>query len=99
MRLSGIVSRGPLVWPSPVGTAQRYVCESPWRCVGDVNSRSPLLPQRFLPPIPAETGQRYSESLAVGCVVPATGSKLFVDQIEDDIGRSYGVHHSTISRL
>jgi len=37
--------------------------------------------------------------LAVDCVVAATGSKLFVDQIEADIGRSYGVSHSTISRL
>ena len=51
------------------------------------------------PPIPAETGQRYSESFAVDCVVAATGPKLFVDQIEADIGRSYGVSHSTISRL
>jgi hypothetical protein len=37
--------------------------------------------------------------LAVDCVVAATGPKLFVDQIEADIGQSYGVSHSTISKL
>jgi hypothetical protein len=51
------------------------------------------------PPIPAETARHYSESLAGDCVVPATGSKLFGDQIDAEIGRSYGVSHSTISRL
>ena len=39
------------------------------------------------------------EVLAVDCVVAATGSKLFAGQIVADIGRSYGVSHSTISRL
>src|SRR5204863_5092801 len=29
------------------------------------------------------------QALAVDCVVPATGPKLFVDQIVADIGRSY----------
>ena len=49
------------------------------------------------PPIPAEAARNYPESLAVDCVVPATGSKLFGDQIDADIARSYGVSHSTIN--
>jgi hypothetical protein len=39
------------------------------------------------PPIPAETGRHYSESLAVDCVVPATAFNLFAQDsvsLEDE---------------
>ena len=52
-------------------------CESPWRLRTEDSSRGPLLSQRFSPPIPAETGRHYSESLAVDRVVPATAFNLF----------------------
>jgi hypothetical protein len=61
--------------------------------------QGPSAAAAVLSPIPAETAPKIIQLLAVDRVAVATGPKLFVDQIEADVGRSYGVSHSTISRL
>jgi hypothetical protein len=61
--------------------------------------QGPSAAAAVLSPIPAETAPKIIQLLAVDRVAVATGPKLFVDQIEADIGQSYGVSHSTISRL
>ena len=55
--------------------------ESPWRLGGLPNSRG-----RLACPSPLELPQTYSKRFAIDRVVATTGPKLFVDQIEADIG-------------
>ena len=56
--------------------------------------QGPSAAAAVLSPIPAETAPKIIQLLAVDRVVAATGPKLFVDQIEADVGRSNGVSHS-----
>jgi len=54
--------------------------------LGEGRSRGPRLPQRFSPQSPLRLVQRYSESLAVDCGVPATASIYSRSEVEAFLG-------------